>query len=144
MDAAGAEVHIFILWEEVASLLSKHCGVTTMKACTSMRARTHRSNIRGMRNGSLWCFCGYFPPIQASGATLTTGCLSDIKEWNQLRGHSVCSSWFLCRVFVLPLCPLSSFILFFLSNITAHKGLLWAPGARDDCALHNKERTSHM
>lgn len=34
----GSHLH---LREEVASLLSKHCGVTTMKACTSMRARTH-------------------------------------------------------------------------------------------------------
>lgn len=75
---------------------------------------------------------------------LTTGCLSDIKRLKSAE-RTLCLLFLVLHcVFVFPHCSLSSLIPFFLSTITARKGLLWAPGAWEHCAFHNKAETSHI
>lgn len=106
---------------------------------------TQWSNIRDMRDLSLWCFCAYFSsPYERLRSLWQQGVYRTWKGPNQLRGH--CFLFLvLHRVFVCPRRSLPSLIPFFLPAIASHEGLLWAPGARDHCALHNKEKkTSHV
>lgn len=105
---------------------------------------TQWSKIGDMRDQGPWCFCGHFFPVWAYGETLTTGCLSDIKRLKSAERTLCLLFLVLHSVFVFLCCSLPSLIPFFLSVIAAFKGLLWAPGAWDHCAFHNKDKTSHV
>lgn len=122
------------------SHLSNSCGATNMKA-----HMTQWSNIRDMRDQSLWCFCTYFSsPYGVLRRLWQHGVYWTFKKNNrgpnQLRG--LCFFFLVLRRVVLcSLCrSLPSLISFILPAIAAQRGLLCAPGARDHCALPRNKR----
>lgn len=108
---------------------------------------THWSKIGDMRDQSLWCFCGYFFPVQSHGETLTTGCLSDIKRLKSAEMR-------LCLFLPVLHCVLC-FCVSSLFTVIFNPFLFFPPSQpmKILCELlvigiillcHNKEKTSHI
>lgn len=115
---------------------------------TAVRSKTWKSTQHTDQMWGTWgtrVFDAFVVIFSPYGETFTTGRLSGIKRLKSAeRTFYVLFFPVLHCVSVSPCCSLSALILFFLSAITAHEGPLWAPGAWDHCAYHNKEKTSHI